>query len=296
MRLTTRSSSEGRQIVAAPRMSSVWSSILIAAALLLVFELDRRTAAAPFQHLYYIPIIAAGIRFRMSGSLTVALCAIVLYHLANPHLLTFRYEESDLIQIILFIAVGVTTAQLTHDAHRLRVLAMTDDLTGLHNLRSFEAQLKTIIQASRQAGTPVSMLVFDVDHLKSINDGHGHLAGAEAVRMVGHIVSAHLPPEAVASRYGGDEFVVALPSCPEARAQDIADDLRRAVSGTAPVLAGVAFPPDTISISVGLACRVFDRPRAAHVRDSELGEALFRAADGALYVAKERGRNQVCVA
>jgi hypothetical protein len=68
---------------------------IVIAAMALVFELDRRTGSAPIQHLYYLPILFAAVRFRMRGGLTVALAAVVLYHAANPHLLTFRYEESD---------------------------------------------------------------------------------------------------------------------------------------------------------------------------------------------------------
>ena len=82
--------------------------------------------------------------------------AIVLYHVANPHLLTFRYGEADLVQIALFLAVGTITAKLTQDADRLRRLAMTDDLTGLHNLRSFEARLVTMVRASRASRAPRS--------------------------------------------------------------------------------------------------------------------------------------------
>ena len=74
--------------------------------LLLVFALDRATGATPVQHLYYLPIIFAGLRFGMPGGFVSAVSAIVLYHVANPHLLTFRYEESDLVQIVLFLAVG----------------------------------------------------------------------------------------------------------------------------------------------------------------------------------------------
>ena len=143
---------------------------------------------------------------------------------------------------------------------------MTDDLTGLHNLRSFEACLPALIQQSRAQGSSLSMLVFDVDRLKSLNDQHGHLAGAEAVRTVGHLVAARLPEDAVASRYGGDEFVVAIPSCPPFRARQIANDLCRTVSDTAPVLAGIAFPTGTISISVGIATCVFDLEKQTRTR------------------------------
>jgi diguanylate cyclase (GGDEF)-like protein len=267
--------------------------------LLLIFVVDRATDAAPVQHLYYLPIILAGIRFRMRGAIIAALSAIALYHLANPHLLTFRYEESDLVQIVLFVAVGTVTAKLTVDAQRMRRLAMTDDLTGLHNLRSFESRLAEIIRTSRESEGPLALLVADVDRLKSLNDQFGHLTGAEAVRTVGHIIGRRLPPDAVACRYGGDEFVIAVPRCTPFLARQVADDLCRAVRHTAPALAGHWFAAGTLSISVGASWASFDRsapPHASLLSDVELGESLFRAADAALYRAKATGRNRVCIA
>jgi predicted signal transduction protein with EAL and GGDEF domain len=153
-------------------------------------------------------------------------------------------KESDLVQIALFLAVGVVTAKLTRDTNRLRRLAMTDDLTGLHNLRSFEARLATMVRASREMQAPLALLVLDVDRLKSLNDQYGHLTGAEAVRTVGR------------------------------------------VHDTAPVLSGRVFPVGTLSVSVGASCTSLDRDatsRAWSSRDVEAGEALFGAADAALY-------------
>jgi two-component system, cell cycle response regulator len=106
----------------------------------------------------------------------------------------------------------------------------------------------------------------------------------------------------VACRYGGDEFVIALPECDEWRARAFADELRGAVNTFAPVLAGVSFPAGTLSISVGIASTantglvgsIPDRSDEAH--DDAAGEALFRAADAALYAAKAGGRNRVAVA
>jgi PleD family two-component response regulator len=73
----------------------------------------------------------------------------------------------------------------------------TDDLTGLHNLRSFELRLRALVREARAGRTPLVLLVLDVDRLKSLNDRYGDLAGAEAVRTVGHIIGEQLPPDAV---------------------------------------------------------------------------------------------------
>ncbi len=278
--------------------SSPAAAALIIGALLAIFALDRTTGSAPLQHLYYLPIILAGVSFMLPGGLVAALAAIVLYHVANPHLLTFQYGESDLVQIGLFLAVGVITAKLTRNANDLRRLALTDDLTGLHNLRSFEASLATLVRAARHTHTRLTLLVLDVDHLKSLNDVYGHLTGAEAVRTVGRIIAAHVPADAIACRYGGDEFVIAIPRCTPTVGQQVADALCRAVHKSAPVLAGRPFPAGTLSISVGGVSAAFEGgpSRAGPARDPDAGESLFRAADAALYRAKAKGRNQACVA
>ena len=151
---------------------------------------------------------------------------------------------------------------------------MTDDLTGLHNLRSFEARLATLVRVSRATQAPLALLVLDVDRLKSLNDQYGHLTGAEAVRTVGRIIGQRLPPDAVACRYGGDEFVIAIPRCTPFLVHRVADDLCRAVHDTAPVLAGRPFAAGTLSISVGGACASFERTtssRALSPRDVEAG-------------------------
>jgi diguanylate cyclase (GGDEF)-like protein len=290
MQLTTRRD----RVTLGRELPPALAAALVLSGLLLVFALDRVTGAAPVQHLYYAPIILAGFRFRQRGGIIAAVAAILLYHVANPHLLTSRYEERDLVQIALFIAVGAITAALSNDAARLRHLALTDDLTGLHNLRSFEAHLDALMQQARDTGTPVVMLVLDVDRLKSLNDAYGHLTGAEAVRHVGHIIARHLPDGAVACRYGGDEFAIAVPHCTLDQGRGVAEVLCRTVRESAPILAGRAFAAGALSVSIGGACATFGAalpPRAAPGASD--GEALFGAADRALYRAKGAGRNQV---
>jgi GGDEF domain-containing protein len=276
MPFTNGKHSTSDRYTARVRHGRLLSHVGLAVAMAFVFGLDSMTDLPHVQHLYYFPIIFAGIRFGLPGGAGAAAVAILLYHVANPRTL-MRFDESDIVQIAVFLAVGIVTAKLSDDARRLHRLAMTDDLTGLHNLRSFELQLQNAIDTARVSRTPVSMLVLDVDRLKSLNDVHGHLTGSEAVRTV------------------GGEFAIALPNCSASTARQVAHDLRRAVQAVEPVLAGVSFPEGTLSISVGIACRSFDTRMDTGDVDDE-SEALFRAADGALYTAKNGGRNRVHVA
>ena len=286
---------DGRNVAPGSRMLSGGVLFGVFTLLVLIFNLDRVTGSAPVQHLYYLPIVFAAVRFGIAGGLATAVASIALYHLANPRLMGGGYEHWDLVQVVLFIVAGLITAKIVHDRRQLHHLATTDDLTGLHNLRSFEQRLADMIRVARTEQTPFALLVLDVDRLKSLNDAHGHLTGAEAVRTVGQILAAQAPAQAVGCRYGGDEFVIAVPGYTRAAAHTFADDLRKSVHATSPVLAGQSFPAGTLSISVGVACRSLgwnNDPR----NDAELGEALFRAADAALYNAKENGRNDVWVA
>ena len=299
MQLTVSEYSRADRILARSWRTRALAALCVAAGIACVFVLDRSTGLPHVQHLYYGPIVVAAITFGMTGGVVTAALAILLYHLANPHALTWQYEEFDVLQIAVFIGVGLVAAKLADDARRLRRLAMTDDLTGLHNLRSFERELRGMVQSARSSGSPLSLLVIDVDRLKSLNDVHGHLAGAEAVRTVGRIIAQHVPADAVACRYGGDEFVVAIPHCPTSNARQLGSDLRRAVRATVPVLAGLHFPERTLSISVGVACRSFNASPSAEdpaASDDEESDALFRAADGALYAAKNGGRDRVATA
>jgi diguanylate cyclase (GGDEF)-like protein len=290
------------------RLRLRWAACVIAASLAAIAALDCLTATAPVQHLYYLPIIYAAVRFRRAGGIMVALAAVLLYHLNNPHLLSLRYGEADVIQILLFFAVGLVTAKIAGDAARLRYLAGTDDLTSLRNLRSFEVQLARMLAEMRNSPAPLALLVLDLDRLKNLNDVHGHFAGAEAVRAVGHTIARLRPKGAVACRYGGDEFVLALPQANEREALRFAETLRRAVELLAPALAGKQFPAGTLTVSIGISCSDFlpapisrgrslgHRKRAARETEEDaFAERLFQMADCALYEAKNGGRNRICV-
>ncbi len=264
--------------------------LLISGLLLAVFLVDHASGDLPFQHLYYVPIILAAMRFGRSGGFTTALASIFFYHVANPRLMHFNLNQGDIVQMILFLTIGLVAAKLKDDSKRMEQLASTDDLTGLHNLRSFEKHLERLITQAQMTQTPLTLLVLDLDRLKSINDQFGHLAGAAAVRTVGNLIAHKVPPDGVGCRYGGDEFVIALPNHSSENGAQFAEMLCRAVRKLEPTLAGLAFPSGTLSISVGVATWTSEPCTPA-----QLGENLFHRADQALYTAKEHGRNSVKV-
>ena len=257
--------------------------------LIVIAWLDYVTGTAPIQHLYYLPIIFAALIFDYWGGTSCAVAAIVCYHLANQHLRAMNYGENDYLQVLLFITVGAITARLAKDRRMMQRLAGTDDLTGLDNLRSFETKLFDTIRRAQVRGIPVSMLVLDVDGLKAINDAHGHLAGAEAVREVGQIIAHGFKGCAAACRYGGDEFAVVMSDCDTRRSLAVAESLRTEVATQQPVLAGRQFPAGALTVSIGIALYLSNGARNPEV----VGEELFRAADQALYQAKRDGRNLV---
>jgi diguanylate cyclase (GGDEF)-like protein len=282
------------------RLRSLWLSrrvavAVISTALFGIFILDRATETAPVQHLYYLPIIYAAVVFSTLGGLVAALGAIGLYHLANHAEFAKPYSELDVVQIILFMTVAILAAKMASDTRRLHALATTDDLTGLHNLRSFEARLISMAADARTANTPLVMLALDVDHLKLINDAHGHMAGADAVRTVGQLIASNLPATAVACRYGGDEFAIAIPRCTVAIALRIGETLCRSINAAEPILAGQLMPAATLSISVGISdffvARRFQY-LSTDMSDEDAAQALFSDADKALYLAKASGRNR----
>ena len=197
--------------------------------------------------------------------------------------------------------VRVTTKEL-HEGDRIRIgkvvlkfsecgieaqyheqifnMASLDALTGAFNKRYFDGVFEQAVQRSAKAGEPFSLLIFDIDHFKRINDAHGHPAGDAVLRKLVSVVRQQTRPDDVLCRVGGEEFVVLLPRTDLATARTIAEILRGVAEGTEFTHEGRRIP---VTVSFGV----------AEVLSREDGASLYKRADGRLYEAKRAGRNRV---
>ena len=156
-----------------------------------------------------------------------------------------------------------------------------DDLTGLYQRGRFDTELELLLTRARGEQRARSMLVMDLDGVKGINDTHGHLFGAYTISECGKLIGRLLAPPAIACRFGGDEYVAALPDCDLEAAVAIAERIRSCIANHPFVHDGVALRP---GISIGVATF------PTHAANAQ---GLFQAADGMLYVAKRAGKNRV---
>jgi len=164
--------------------------------------------------------------------------------------------------------------QLREQAHR-------DPLTGQYNRRYLDTTLQRELLRCAREESPISLLMVDIDHFKTINDTHGHPVGDEVLRQMGLILATHARAHDVVCRYGGEEFLLMLPQLPLTQALQRAEQLRRAVQNHAFLTAGGEI---AITMSVGVA----SYPEHGHTVDE-----LLRNTDHALYQAKREGRNRV---
>ncbi len=177
---------------------------------------------------------------------------------------------------------------LNHE--RLKLVGLTDPLTGVYNRRYFESRCNEEIAHARRYRKPLACMFLDIDKFKRINDDHGHLAGDEVLCNVASLIKLQLRSNDVISRYGGEEFVVLLPQTGLLQACEIAERIRTSIAAHClqPLPGGI--PAVTISIGVALL------PEKIAEGDKQSAQRLVSSADEALYRAKEGGRNRVVCA
>ncbi|HET9595115.1 MAG TPA: sensor domain-containing diguanylate cyclase [Anaeromyxobacteraceae bacterium] len=168
---------------------------------------------------------------------------------------------------------------------RVRELTLVDDHTGLYNARQLHRALDAEVLRAARFGRSLSVIFFDLDRFKAVNDAHGHQAGSALLREVGAILKRALRGMDVPVRYGGDEFVAILPETSRASGRAVAERVRAALRDA------------TFLADRGLAVRVSASfGVASFPEDGATGDDLLRAADRAMYRAKDLGRDRVSAA
>ena len=170
----------------------------------------------------------------------------------------------------------------TSELLSLREQVIKDPLTGLFNLRHFHSALDAELERTTRTGIPTSLMMIDLDHFKQVNDQWGHEVGNQVLQLTAKLIQQETRQLDIQCRYGGEEFVVILPSTNVYLASQVAERLRQRIESS-----DVEVVNDVLKVtaSIGLAVRL------PHEQGSP--SKLIKAADQCLYQAKESGRNQV---
>ncbi len=186
-----------------------------------------------------------------------------------------------------FSVIGYQMASSLRHSQRfssIKNLAIYDTLTNLYNRRYFDERLGLETQKSFFAGTPLALVMIDIDHFKKVNDTLGHTDGDQVLREIAKRLKGSLRSKDTVARYGGEEFVLILPEASLEGASMIAERTRRLVEST-PFDVGHARL--NMTVSLGVSHFPTHRPKSK--------EELVKMADQALYEAKRGGRNRFCV-
>jgi diguanylate cyclase (GGDEF)-like protein len=216
--------------------------------------------------------VAVGVAFSLILVLAVAFGVDPQAVHANPTLVIAPFA--------LVLCVALLTLPLMDSDIQHRSDAVIDQLTGLLNRKALSTRIPEILQRSHITGEPVGLIVGDLDKFKGVNDTHGHAVGDAVLKDVAYVLRKELRAFDLAYRLGGEEFLILLPGSDRETAFQLAERLRGAV--TTGTVGGLE-----VTMSFGVAATLqgeaFDY------------EPLFAKADGALYAAKQEGRNRVCL-
>lgn len=228
----------------------------------------RRNQAQPFEH----PILV------LSGQEDDCKKVEILRSGANDYVDKRASRDEMMVRVNNLIRTKRLFEQVQYQQEKLQHLAMTDQLTGLHNRHYlFEAAPQKISEAQRHQ-FPVALIIADLDKFKSINDSHGHATGDQVLKETGALLRKLCRKEDIVARFGGEEFVILLSHCSQEQALEKAESIRAAVLELKPANLRV-------SASFGVAC--------VGNSNKQSFNDLFSDADTAVYEAKNNGRNRV---
>jgi diguanylate cyclase (GGDEF)-like protein len=214
------------------------------------------------------------------------------------------YSAADLGLLGIFAQTISLSVVNAIDAQRAKEIAKRDELTTLYNDRYLHGRLSKMIAEAVENNTECGVIFLDLDHFKEVNDSHGHLVGSQLLSEVGATLKQIIPGNGLAARYGGDEFVIALPGAGRQETFWVAETIRQNIAdrafrvSTDPEKTGngaILELEGVVTCSIGIATLQSD---IMPVLSSENGNAaqakdeLLRKADTCMYAAKELGRNR----
>jgi len=174
-------------------------------------------------------------------------------------------------------------ASLQQGLQAIRMESRTDPLTELANRKHFDESINEAIRSAGQCGEPLSLLMIDIDHFKSVNDTFGHTTGDQVLRLVAISLKQNIKGQDLAARYGGEEFAIVLPNTGLKQGIAVADHVRRAVMAKELKKKSTGEIIGRITLSIGV----------ASLLQGDTRESLIERADKCLYAAKRGGRNRV---
>jgi diguanylate cyclase (GGDEF)-like protein len=186
---------------------------------------------------------------------------------------------------LFHVLVNIISISIENSLHyeAVKNLSLTDEMTKLHNYRSFISRLKEEINRAKRNKARVSLVILDIDHFKNYNDTLGHQAGDEALREVGKVLRKTVRDEDIVSRYGGEEFCVIFPGIASGEIQNLGERIRQKIERHKFYKEKVQ-PHGQLTVSLG---------GASYPEDAAEIHELIQKADEALYLAKHLGRNQL---
>ncbi len=180
-------------------------------------------------------------------------------------------------EIMEFIFIGHDVTELIKGTERLKQLSSIDILTRIYNRMAFDDFLDSELQRALRYNTGMSLIMFDIDHFKSVNDTYGHLVGDEVLKALVKVVQLRIRKIDILARWGGEEFMILVPETSLEAAQELAERLRKDIA--------VQIFPTAEKISVSMGVTTY--------RDGDSADSIITRVDNALYAAKENGRNRV---
>jgi diguanylate cyclase (GGDEF)-like protein len=210
------------------------------------------------------------------------------------------FSQQDLNLLEIFAGYISISIQNVLDGRQAQEIAKRDNLTGLFNDRYLHISLSRAIERCRSEGLDLALLFLDLDYFKHVNDTHGHLAGSQVLQEVGLLLRRECDgTDAIVARYGGDEFVLALPGMDLTGGVDLAETIRERIVSHTFLTAPGEIQPDPLHLT-GITCSVGVASLQRHQHDESSSDrckgTLLRLSDSAMYVAKETGRNRTAVA